>query len=182
MFLAGLSCVASSAAFAQEQGASAGILGVMNPRTGVFKALPKSESPEAAVSAVGGTVKTTINGTIQPPLSSTNKIFCYISITITAGDGVTYSYEQDKNATVPATISENSLTCNSTIEYLAHLVVAGTSPQLSISSVIFAIDSSIPSSAIYGSQSRYMDSSDLGVSIPLPPNGKTTSKTFSVLF
>jgi hypothetical protein len=186
LFSAGLSCLASFSSYAQEIGARGDVFGVMNLRTGIFKAIPVTPTPAAALSAVGGTVNTTITGTIAPALAATVKVYCTVYIYISAANySITpiYSYAQTKSGTALATITGNSFSCAVTLEYLAHLVVANTNPMLAISYSLIGIDPTVEPLAVHvhGVDTRDMGGED-PISIPLPANGTTTKEAFTVVF
>ena len=170
----GLSCI-SNFALAQEQ-ANPGIFGLMNPRTGAFTPAPTAPSTSTTTKAINGTIKVSISASVASTLPNTVKTFCTaLAQGFSPGSPTTpgsfYGFEQ---ATTRATILGTSLSCTVKVPYLWH-----GDPTGGLIGISFAITAFDASDALAG---QLRSTNQPIATIPLPPNGTTTTEMASTAF
>ena len=148
-----------------------GIRGYLDPRTGIFHALPVPDLQEADVpppAATGGKLVFNFTITVSSALASTTKIFCTASATVLEA---TLS-EFAESASVTATRSGSTATCTVTIPYSWNLSTVSTD-RVSLSYTIIA---GVPTTTI-PLATRTSEHSLPPISVPA--NGATTTATIT---
>jgi hypothetical protein len=162
------SCLAQNA----QSRKSPGILGYLDPKTGVFRTLPMPDTDSTDVPLAATTGKFVFNYTITVAgtIAATAKIGCIATASLV---DVATSNLIEEEAAVVATRSGTSATCTVTIPYSWNLGSAG-SDKVSLS---FSIQAPVEASATTAFPQRL---STQGIaSISVPANGSTTTETIT---
>ena len=150
-----------------------GIRGYMDPRTGIFHAIPLPDLQEADVpppATFGGKFVFNFTITVSSTLASTAKILCGASASVT--EPTTFSTFAE-SASVTATRSGSTATCTVTIPYSWSLS-SSTTDKVTLSYQIIA---GVPTTTI-PLATRTSVHSPMGT-ISVPANGATTTETIA---
>ncbi len=173
-----LGLVASS--FAQNAGTkkSPGILGYLDPKTGVFRTLPTpvTDSAEPAATTVfGGTFVVTFTITVKSAIATSAKISCSVTASLIDAETTNPSIIEEEAAVV-ATRSGSTATCTVTIPYSWNLATGSTDKVTLAYSLVAPVEATATTAF-----PQRLSTQDIAT-ISVPANGKTTDETVTATF
>lgn len=152
-----------------------GIRGYLDPRTGVFHALPQPELQDSAVepaalTTFGGKIVVNFTITVDSAIASTNKIGCSVTVGLIDTAGLNTITEQAGTAVTRGTGS--TVSCSVTIPYSWKLASATTDSV----GIQYFITSPVEVATPAGEFPTRTSSQSLPA-IKVPVNGATTTET-----
>lgn len=161
----------------QNAAASHGILGYLDPRTGVFHSIPHPEVQDAeaeapALTTFGGKFVATFTITVSSTIASTAKIGCEVSAVLSdAGSG---NFIQEGAGSAVTRGTGSTVTCTVNLPYSWKLAT-GSTDMVSLS---YSIQAPVAISTAAGEFPNRVSSQSLGT-IKVPANGTTTNETIT---
>jgi len=160
----------------QNASATRGIPGYMDPRTGIFHALPSPEIQDAtveapAVTTFGGKFVVNFTITVSSTIASTNKIGCEVSASLADVSGTFQNFISETASVAVTRGTASTVTCSVTIPYSWKLASSATD----MVSLAYVITSPVEVSTVAGQFPTRTSSAGIAT-IKVPANGAITTE------